>query len=116
MPNEYNVKFNKLRENLKDYKYFSRKVIDISVKNTEHEFVVYKFNLNESIINNAADLASRKINFTMDYDPSGKVRSNSIKLGNQTKGILAEMGAQIILEDILGYKNVKRWDLDKFYE
>lgn len=113
MPNEFKDKFQDLKQRLRDYTYFSRGPVTVNVKNEQLQFIVYRFNLNKDIIDNAIELAMKKSNFTMDYDQAGKKRPQSIKLANQTKGILAEIGAQLILEEVLKCKHVKRWDLER---
>lgn len=113
LPNEFKDKFKNLKKRLANYTYFSKGSVTVNVDNKKLQFIVYRFNLNEDIIDNAIELAMKKSNFTMDYDQAGNKRSKSIKLANQTKGILAEIGAQLILEEILKFKSVKRWDLER---
>lgn len=114
MYNKYKAKFDDLKDNLGDYEYFSNFSLPISINNEERDFNILKFNLNKSIIDNAIELAAEKCKYTMDYDQAGNVRPQSIKLANQTKGILAEIGVQLILENILEAKQVRRWDLERY--
>lgn len=113
LPNEFKNKFQELKQRLVDYEYFSSEAVTVNVQNQPIQFIVYRFNLNKDILDNAIELAMKKSNFTMDYDQAGNKRPKSIKLANQTKGILAEIGVQLILEEILKCKSVKRWDLER---
>lgn len=113
MANEYKLKFDNLKCKLGDYEYFSQVNLPVYIDNEEEIFNIIRFNLNKDIIDNAIELAAKKSKYTMSYDQSGKKRPNNIKLANQTKGILAEIGVQLILEKILQAPQVKRWDLER---
>lgn len=116
MSNKYKTKYNQLINRLSNggYNFFrpSKETITLPNGNTEERTVV-KFMINRNILNNAKELATIKAKHTNDKDQSGKSRPFEIKVANQLKGILAEIGVHLLLEEILKLKNVKRWDLER---
>lgn len=116
MSNIYKTKYNELINRLSSggYKFFrpSKETIILPNGKTEERTIV-KFMINRSLLNNARELATIKAKYTNDKDQSGKNRPFEIKIANQLKGILAEIGVHLILKEILKLKGVKRWDLER---
>ena len=105
---KYYEVINKLRAS--NYDFFERFALK---RKPKEKRVVVKLKINGMLLCNAYELAVIKAKYTNDKSQSGKERPMNIKIMNQLKGILAEIGVHLILEDVLGLDNVKRWDLER---
>lgn len=116
MSNEYKDKYESVIKRLSrgDYNYFRPSTETIILPNGDkEERIVVKLLLNRLLLDNAYELATKKAQYTNDKDQSGKDRPFEIKVMNQLKGVLAEIGVHLILEEVLKLKGVKRWDLER---
>ena len=122
MNNTYKERYYEIIKELREKKYnfferFEETIvlpydITLGIKPQEKRVVV-KLRINGMLLCNAYELAKIKAKYTNDRSQSGKERPMDIKVMNQLKGILAEIGVQLILEEVLGLDDVKRWDLER---
>ena len=115
MGNFYKKRFTELINQLdsEGYRYFTPNNIEIDTLNGRYQWRTVKFNINKRILNNALELSNIKSKYTMNLDQAGKSRNYNLKIANQLKGILAEIGIHLLLEKSVGLKNVQRWDLER---
>ena len=122
MNNTYKERYYEIIKELREKKYdfferFEETIVlpydkTLGIKPQEKRVVV-KLRINGMLLCNAYELAKIKAKYTNDKNQSGKERPMDIKIMNQLKGILAEIGVQLILEEVLGLDDVKRWDLER---